>query len=53
MKNKTIAGHELLPGKTTKDHIHVDGMELRVPYITLCGERSGPVLLLTAGIHNA
>ena len=53
MKNKTIAGHELLPGKTTKDHIHVDGTELSVPHIMLSGNEPGPVLLVTAGIHNA
>ena len=53
MKNRIIAGHELVPGKTAKDHIHVEGTELKVPHIMLCGSRPGPVLLVTAGIHNA
>ena len=48
-----IAGHEMVPGKTAKDHIHVHGTELKVPHIMLCGNRPGPVLLVTAGIHNA
>ena len=53
MEAKVIAGHELVPGKTTKDHIHVNGTELSVPHIMLSGSRPGPVLLVTAGIHNA
>ena len=53
MKIKTVAGHDLLPGKTTKDHIHVHGTELKVPHIMLCGNKPGPTLLVTAGIHNA
>ena len=53
MDIKAIAGHELLPGKTTKDHIHVDGTELSVPHIMLSGNGPGPTLLVTAGIHNA
>ena len=48
-----IAGHELLPGRTAKDHIHVEGTELKVPHVMLCGNEPGPVLLVTAGIHNA
>ena len=51
--SRIIAGHEFLPGKTTKDHIHVNGTELKVPHIMLCGSRPGPTLLVTAGIHNA
>ena len=31
MQVKSIAGHELTPGKTVKDHIHVEGTELHVP----------------------
>jgi predicted deacylase len=53
MDNKVIAGHELVPGKTVKDHIHVEGTTLNVPHIILSGTRPGPVLLITAGIHNA
>lgn len=53
MNKHIIAGHELLPGKTAKDHIHVHGTELKVPHIMLCGNRTGPVLLVTAGIHNS
>ena len=53
METKTIAGHEMVPGKTTKDHIHVDGTELSVPHVMLSGSRQGPTLLVTAGIHNA
>ena len=30
MQAKMIAGHELTPGKTVKDHIHVEGTELHV-----------------------
>ena len=30
---KTIAGHELMPGKTVKDHNHVEGTELHVPRV--------------------
>ena len=53
MRAKMIAGHELMPGKTVKDHIHVEGSELRVPHVLLCGELPGPTVLITAGIHNA
>ena len=53
MACKVIAGHELTPGKTVKDHIHVEGTELHVPHVLLCGERPGPTVLISAGIHNA
>lgn len=53
MQAKMIAGHELTPGKTVKDHIHVEGTELHVPHVLLCGEQPGPTVLITAGIHNA
>ena len=53
MRAKMIAGHELMPGKTVKDHIHVEGTELHVPHVLLCGEQPGPTVLITAGIHNA
>ena len=53
MEVKTIAGHELTPGKTVKDHIHVEGTELHVPHVLLCGQRPGPTVLISAGIHNA
>ncbi|MBO5495816.1 MAG: succinylglutamate desuccinylase/aspartoacylase family protein [Oscillospiraceae bacterium] len=53
MQVRTIAGHELTPGKTVKDHIHVEGTELRVPHVLLCGEQPGPTVLISAGIHNA
>jgi predicted deacylase len=50
---KTIAGHKLTPGKTVKDHIHVQGTELHVPHVLLCGMQDGPTVLISAGIHNA
>ena len=53
MNVKMIAGHELTPGKTIKDHIHVEGTELHVPHVLLCGARPGPTVLISAGIHNA
>ena len=53
MEAKMIAGHELTPGKTVKDHIHVKGTELHVPHVLLCGLQPGPTVLITAGIHNA
>ena len=53
MNYKTIAGHELVPGKTIKDHIHVEGTELHIPHVLLCGEQEGPTVLISAGIHNA
>jgi predicted deacylase len=53
METKSIAGHELTPGKTVKDHIHVEGTELHVPHVLLCGEQPGPTVLISAGIHNA
>lgn len=53
MTVKSIAGHELTPGKTVKDHIHVEGTELHVPHVLLCGQQSGPTVLISAGIHNA
>ncbi len=53
MEIRSIAGHELTPGKTVKDHIHVEGTELHVPHVLLCGQRPGPTVLITAGIHNA
>ena len=48
MQVKMIAGHELTPGKTVKDHIHVEGTELHVPHVLLCGEQPGPTVLITA-----
>lgn len=48
-----IAGHELAPGRIVKDHIHVDGTTIHVPHTIISGHRPGPVLLVTAGIHNA
>lgn len=53
MRYKSIAGHELIPGKTIKDHVHVQGTELHVPHVLLCGEHPGPTLLISAGIHSA
>ena len=53
MQVKTIAGHDLMPGKTVKDHIHVEGTELHVPHVLLCGDQPGPTVLISAGIHNA
>ena len=53
MAVKTIAGHELKPGKTVKDHIHVEGIELHVPHVLLCWQQPGPTVLISAGIHNA
>ena len=53
MTVKSIAGHDLHPGKIIKDHIHVDGTELHIPHVLLCGQTPGPTLLITAGIHNA
>ena len=53
MACKVIAGHELTPGKTVKDHIHVEGTEQHVPHVLLCGEQPGPTVLISAGIHNA
>ena len=53
MQIKSIAGHELTPGKTVKDQIHVEGTELHVPHVLLCGAQPGPTVLISAGIHNA
>ena len=53
MTAKSIAGHDLQPGKIIKDHIHVDGTELHIPHVILCGDDTGPVILVTAGIHSA
>ena len=53
MHPKIIAGHELTPGKTIKDHIHVEGTELRVPHVLICGQQPGETVLISAGIHNA
>ena len=50
---KIIAGHELVPGKTIKDHIHVEGTELHIPHVLLCGTEDGPTVLITAGVHSA
>lgn len=53
MKVKEIAGHALTPGRTVKDHIHVDGTTIKIPHVILSGAQPGPLLLVTAGIHNA
>ena len=53
MAPKSIAGHVLHPGKIIKDHIHVDGTELHIPHVILCGDHDGPTVLITAGIHSA
>ena len=53
MHPKTIAGHELTPGKTIKDHIHVEGTELHIPHVLLGGQQPGLTVLISAGIHNA
>ena len=31
----------------------MEGTELHVPHVLLCGEQPGPTVLITAGIHNA
>lgn len=53
MALRTLAGHELTPGKTVKDHIHVEGTQMYVPHVLLCGLKPGPTVLISAGIHNA
>ena len=53
MKITRIAGHDLVPGRIIKDHIHVGGTEIHVPHVIISGHKPGPVLLVTAGIHNA
>ncbi len=53
MEKKLIAGHELKPGKNITDHVHVEGTELHVPHVLICGKNEGPTVLITAGIHNA
>lgn len=53
MKITRIAGHDLVPGRIIKDHIHVGGTEIHVPHVIISGNKPGPVLLVTAGIHNA
>lgn len=53
MNKKIVAGHELSPGKNITDHVHVQGTELHVPHVMICGSEDGPTVLITAGIHNA
>jgi len=53
MSRLQIAGHDLIPGRTVKDHIHVSGTAIHIPHIILSGDHDGPILLITAGIHNA
>ncbi|MBQ6372247.1 MAG: succinylglutamate desuccinylase/aspartoacylase family protein [Oscillospiraceae bacterium] len=53
METRKIAGHDLIPGKTVKDHIHVKGTTIMVPHVILKGSQEGPTLLVTAGIHNS
>ncbi len=53
MEKKMIAGHDIKPGKNITDHIHVEGTELHVPHVMICGKEDGPTVLITAGIHNA
>ena len=53
MNIKRIAGHDLVPGRIIKDHIHVSGTEIHVPHVIISGYKPGPLLLVTAGIHNA
>ena len=50
---KQIAGHDLLPGAIIKDNLFVPDIDYGIPFGIICGSRPGPVLLLTAGIHNA
>ncbi len=52
MAKINIAGHELSSGKTIKDHIHVDGTEIHIPHIIICGEKPGKTVLVTAGSHR-
>ncbi len=53
MNIKRIAGHDLVPGRIIKDHIHVSGTEIHVPHVIISGRKPGALLLVTAGIHNA
>ena len=53
MSKMIVAGHELSPGKNITDHVHVQGTELHVPHVMICGSEDGPTVLITAGIHNA
>lgn len=53
MSTKQIAGHDIMPGKNITDHIHIEGTSLHVPHVIICGEKEGPTVLITAGIHSA
>jgi len=53
MQKTVLAGREVLPGRVIRDHLHVEGTALEVPYVILCGDTEGPTAIVTAGIHNA
>ena len=53
MEIKAIAGHKMLAGHSIRDSISVEGTDLRVPCVILCGMYPGPTVLITAGIHSA
>ena len=53
MEIRRIAGHELTPGSVIRDYSCMEGTNLRIPYMLLCGEYPGRTVLVSAGIHSA
>ena len=41
------------PGKKENGYIEVPGTDIQLPITLICGEKPGPTLLITGGIHSA
>lgn len=48
-----ICGLTAEPGKTAKGFAEVPMSDIKIPLVLINGERQGPTLLLTAGVHGA
>lgn len=49
----TVCGVTAVHGETTQGFAAVPGSDIKIPLVLVNGERPGPSLLLTAGIHGA
>ena len=45
-------GHHIQSGEKFKNIVRIDNYPYEIPYVVINGSAEGPVLMLTAGVHN-
>ncbi len=45
-------GHHIQPGEKFKNIVRIENYPYEIPYVVINGSADGPVLMLTAGVHN-